>query len=76
MFEQEHDFDQVLGNGIELVGKSVTVFSVVTDTNDQTNRTSVTYRLSGGPTPLEHTMSLAVDNERDSVDYEATFALE
>jgi len=74
--EQVHDFKRVLGKGPDLAGKIVSITSIVTDTNVQTNKTSVTYRLAGGPTPLEHTLAFTVDNERDSVDYEATFKLE
>ena len=76
VFSHAHDFDQVLGSGAALAGKTVNVTSIVTDTNLQTNETSVLYKLTGGPTSLEHTLTFTVDNERDSVDYEATFTLE
>lgn len=75
VFAQERLFDQVIGRGRELRGQAVTVFSVVNDTNLQTNRTSVTYELTGGPTPLKQTAGLTVDEERESVDYVATFTL-
>jgi hypothetical protein len=75
-FDHMHDLDEVLGPASELRGKELMVLSVVTDTNAQTNRTSVTYRLTGGPAPLEQTLSFTVDNESDSVDYKATFRLE
>ena len=70
-----HDMNQLIGKGSELAGQVLTVRSVVTDTNLQTNRTSVTYRLTGGPAPLEQTLSLTVEEESDSVDYKAVFQL-
>jgi hypothetical protein len=74
VFPQQHLFSQVLGSGPALRGQVVSVFSVVNDTNPQTNRTSVTYELTGGPAPLKQTASLTVD-EHESVDYVATFDL-
>jgi len=75
VWEQAHDFDHVLGTGVALAGKTLSVTSIVTDTNVQTNQTAVTYRLSGGVVPLEHTVTFTVDDENDSVDYEASIVL-
>jgi hypothetical protein len=75
LLDHERTFDAVIGNGSDLAGKLLRIFSVVTDTNKQTNRTSVTYRLEGGPEVLEHTLSFTVAQERASVDYEAEILL-
>lgn len=74
-YDQARTVDVDLGSGADLKGKVAKVFSVVTDTNRQTNMTSVTYRLTGGPSPLEATLSVRVDQERDSVDYLAKFEM-
>jgi hypothetical protein len=71
-----HDMDTVLGKGSDLRGRELVITSVVTDTNPQTNRTSVTYRLSGGSTPLKQELSFTVESDADSVLYKATFRLE
>jgi hypothetical protein len=75
MFDQARQFDADIGLGSELKGKTLEIFSVVTDTNLQTNRTSVTYQLTGGPVPWKQTLMFTVDNERDSVQYVATVVL-
>ena len=74
-FHQQHDLDEVLGKGPELAGQVLTVLTTVTDVNEETNRTSVTYRLSGGPAPLEQALSFTVEKEGDSVDFVAVFQL-
>lgn len=76
LFPQCREFDEDLGLGSELAGKQLTIVSIVTDTNEQTNRTSVRYRLTGGPTEWKQTLSFTVDHERDSVQYVAKIALE
>jgi hypothetical protein len=75
VFDQERTFDHDVGTGAQLRGQTISVFSVVNDTNTQTNLTSVAYELTGGPTPLKQTVSLTVDDERESADYIATFTL-
>lgn len=75
LFPHERTFDQTLGSGKDLKGTELVIASVVTDTNRQTNRTSVSYRLTGGPTEWRQTLTFTVDNEGDSVHYIAKIAL-
>jgi hypothetical protein len=51
----------------------VHVKTVVTDVNDKTNRTSVTYGLEGGPRPAEFSLEGTVAEEGDSIIYRVTF---
>lgn len=66
--------DLALGTGAALRGTAVYVKSIVTDINDATNFTSITYqfRSGGTTTPLE--LSAAVDAEGESVVYRMTIA--
>ena len=57
-----------LGTGEEVRGKTLAVKSVVTDVNDATNSTSITYRVGG----QELSQTATVDQEGDSVIYRAT----
>jgi hypothetical protein len=41
----------VLGKGADVAGKRIDVLSVVNDVNPMTNRTEVTYTLTGGAAP-------------------------
>ena len=59
-----------------LRGKKLFVKSVVTDVNDQSNFTSITYELSGGVAPKGFELRETVDNDGDSVVYRATFHLQ
>lgn len=68
--------DLVLGNGPDLRGKSVKIKTTVADVNDQSNRTSVTYKFSGGPSPLNTTVTSEVDNDGDSMVFNARFNME
>jgi hypothetical protein len=61
--------DLKLGNGSRLAGKKVSVKTVVTDTNDKTNHTSVRYTLTGGAVDARHDLSIDVDQEGESVIY-------
>jgi hypothetical protein len=65
-----------LGEGSGLDGKTLAVKSVVTDVNDQTNHTSITYSLRGGAAPADYELDATVAEEGDSVIYRATIALE
>jgi hypothetical protein len=65
-----------LGDGADLKGKSVKIKTTVADVNDQSNRTSVTYKFSGGPNPLNTEVTSEVDNDGDSMVFNAKFALE
>ena len=47
--------------------------TVVTDVNDKTNRTSVTYELKGGVQPAEFSLEGTVAEEGDSIIYRASF---
>jgi hypothetical protein len=61
--------DVVLGTGPDLIGETLVIKSIVTDINDQTNHTSFTYDLDGGPAPARHVVEAIVDEEGDSVIY-------
>jgi hypothetical protein len=76
VFDHERRFDRDIDLGPALVGKKLTIVSVVTDTNPQTNRTSMTYQLHGGPTKSEHTSEFTVDQDNDSVMYVAEIELQ
>jgi hypothetical protein len=62
----------LIGKGPKLAGKSIDVKTVVSDVNDQTNHTSLTYSLRGGPAPADYQLSATVAEEGDSVIYRAT----
>ena len=62
-----------VGKGPKLTGKSLKVKTVVTDVNDKTNRTSVTYELKGGVQPAEFSLEGTVAEEGDSIIYRASF---
>ena len=75
LFDQERLFDRDIGMGSELSGKKIVAVSVVTDTNEQTNHTSITYELSGGPAPYRHRSEFTVEQDNDSVKYVAEIEL-
>ena len=64
-----------LGKGSDLHGARVKIKTTVADTNDQTNRTSVTYSFEGGPHPLRTEITSQVDNDGDSMVFNARFDL-
>jgi hypothetical protein len=66
----------IIGRGDELNGKELFVKTVVTDVNDATNRTSVTYTLSGGLRTSTYAQHTTVAADGDTVIYRATFALQ
>ena len=61
--------DLKLGAGAMLAGKKLSVKSVVTDTNDKTNHTSIRYELKGGAADARHDLSIDVDQKGESVIY-------
>lgn len=64
-----------VGSAAQLRGHALKFRSIASDLNPMTNRTSVTYFLSGGTTDDEYTLTKQVVNDGDSVVYEATFQL-
>lgn len=56
-----------LGEGAALVGKTLRVKSLVSDTNDMTNRVSIGYRLTGGAEDWDGKVTETVEREGDSV---------
>jgi hypothetical protein len=60
--------DLALGKGADVKGKTLAIKSVVTDVNDATNNTSITYHVGG----QELSQTATVDQEGDSVVYRAT----
>jgi hypothetical protein len=67
--------DLAVGKGSELAGSRLRITATVTDTNTDTNRTSVTYRLTGGRSTMVRTSEHTVDIDGDTVDYDAIFLL-
>jgi hypothetical protein len=61
--------DVMLGPGPELTGLELLVKSIVTDVNDMTNRTSISYELAGGEAPASHVLVASVDEDGGSVVY-------
>jgi len=71
-----HDIEDLeIGEGSEIRSKRLYVKTMVTDINDLTNWTSVTYRLSGGMEDLERTEEIRVDNDGDAAFFRARFDL-
>jgi hypothetical protein len=64
-----------VGHGPAIAGQKLRITSTVTDTNDKTNRTSVTYTLAGGKETRRFASAHEVDSEGDTVDYDAIFLL-
>ena len=65
----------LLGNGSDIVDKTVIVRSVVNDVSSATNKMSVSYRLTGGAAAAEFIARGNVVNAGDLLIFEATFAL-
>lgn len=65
--------DLSIGQGAGLTDSALSIKSVVTDVNDMTDRTSVTYALTGGATDLRCTLECIVDRNGDSAIYRTTF---
>lgn len=64
-----------LGKGIDLVDAEVEVKTLVSDINDDTNQTSVTYLLEGAE-PAKVTAKRTVENNGDGVLYRAKLTFE
>jgi len=64
-----------LGNGSDIKSKTLLIRATVLDINPDTNRTSVTYSLSGGESNLTITAEMTVDNDNDPAFYSAEFKL-
>jgi hypothetical protein len=62
-----------LGNGKQLRGKPLFVKSAVTDVNDSTNQTSLTYEFKCGAKRRRFQSEATVDEDGDSVIYRAKF---
>jgi len=62
-----------LGSGPALVGKSLSIKSVVTDVNDSTNRTSIKYAFRRGQDAQEFISRAEVENNGESIIYRALF---
>lgn len=62
--------------GPDLIGKTLTVRTVVNDVVAATNRMSVTYRLSGGTSAAEFTSKGKVEHDNDFLVFEANFSFE
>jgi hypothetical protein len=68
------DIDGVtIGSGPTIKRKPLFVKSVVTDVNDSTNHTSVTYQLAGGRLDQEFVCAGTVEDNGDSIIYRAKF---
>jgi hypothetical protein len=64
-----------LGGGAELAGKTILVRTIVNDTVAQTNRMTLTYRLTGGSPPRRIRGPGQGQQRRRALLFEATFAL-
>jgi hypothetical protein len=65
--------DFVIGKGEKIKNKSLLIKSIVTDVNDKTNHTSITYKFKGGKLDCEYYLDGTVASEGDSIIYRATF---
>lgn len=63
----------LIGQGSDLRGSKLAVATTVTDVQRASNRTSVTYELSGGPSTDAHPMDADVEKDGGSVLYVAKF---
>lgn len=64
-----------LGAGPDIAGRTLSVESTIADVRAETNRTSITYRLTGGVEPKEFFQSAPAPRAGGQVDYIATFDL-
>ena len=67
--------DVPVGPGPAIRGQPLLIKSVVTDVNDSTNHTSVTYALRGGKKDQQFLSAGTVDQNGDSIIYRAKFNL-
>ena len=73
LFEKTKIVDFPLDKGLEIKSKTLFITSTVIDINPHTNRTSVTYVLSGGKSRLEITSEVTVENDNAPAYYDAEF---
>lgn len=66
----------LIGDGNDVRGSKLAVATTVTDVQRGTNRTSVTYELSGGPAADTHPLNADVDRDGGSVLYLAKFTFQ
>lgn len=62
-----------LGTGSDLIGKVLTIKTIVSDVNDATNHTSVTYSFREGTNEQKYGLEAVVGEEGGSVMYRAAF---
>lgn len=67
--------DLLLGKGADLDGKQLNIKTVVTDVNDKSNKTSVTFTHKGGKEDETFTLQSEVKEEGDSLIYRTTINL-
>ena len=63
-----------IGAGVQIKGKVLRIKSIVSDVNDMTNHTSISYQLKGGVKDATYALESTVANEGDSVLYRAEIA--
>jgi hypothetical protein len=64
----------LVGAGMDLVGRTLTIRTVANDVVAATNRLSVTYRLTGGLAAAEFTSRGKVDQDNEFLIFEAVFS--
>ena len=62
-----------VGSGQDLIGKTLKVITTIRNILEETDRTSVTWTLTGGTQPLHKTCSKEVENDGAAVIYRAWF---
>jgi hypothetical protein len=75
---QAHPFNnpdgpQEIGAGRNLVNSMLHIHTIVGDVNPATNRTSVTYRLTGGVESATHSFAVDVSGEKGAAHYVIVF---
>jgi len=65
--------DFLIGPGPDLIGKTLFVKTMVSDQNDATNRTSVTYTFHDGANEQKYGLDATVGEDGASITYRATF---
>ena len=65
----------LIGNGADIRNHALRIKSVVSDVNDATNNTSITYQLRGGAQDQDFHSKCTVATNGDSVIYRAEFRL-
>jgi hypothetical protein len=61
--------DFPIGKSKSLKGKTLNIFSTVSDENINTNKTSITYLLTGGEQPKRYYLHATVDIDKDTIEY-------